>query len=329
MIRRSAELEAVAQRWASAYMAGDGEAMANLVSRDPATLYMGTDPAEVWTGSDVAVALPQHIAEVQEMLSPEFEFSSVVAYELGTAGWASISGPVKLRDQELQARVIVVFALDHGVWRVVLSQSILLTPNPEVIGFELTRGIEALLGEIGDAAEARIRDTMSEGTVAVMFTDIVDSTVWLTQLGDDVWARTVSWHDDTVRSIVEEYGGTVVKTLGDGAMVAFDSTRSAARAAQAIQRGITGTPDQPDIEVRIGIHLGEVVQTGEDYLGRAVNKAARIASMASGGEIRVSNSVAALLGDDPEFEFGSQVETVLKGLDGTHQIMRLAWHTED
>jgi len=325
MIRRSAELEAVAQRWAHAYMEGDGDAMANLVSRDAATLYMGTDPAEVWTGSDVAVVLPQHIADVQEHLAPKFDMATVVAYELGASGWASIDGPVELRGQNFHARVILVFALEQGVWRVVLCQNVLLTPNPEVVGIELTRGIEALLDEVGETAEVSIRATVTEGTVAVMFTDIVDSTVWLTQLGDDEWARTVRWHDDTVRSIVEEHGGTVVKTLGDGAMAAFDSTRAAARAARAIQQAVTSAADQPDIEVRIGIHLGEVVKTGEDYLGRAVNKAARIASMAAGGEILASNSVGALLEDDPEFELGSPVETVLKGLDGTHQVMQLAW----
>jgi class 3 adenylate cyclase len=329
VIERSAELEVVAQRWANAYMAGDGAALANLVSRDDATLYLGTDPAEVWAGRDVAVVLPQHISDVQEKLSPDFELSSVVAYELGTTGWASITGRAILRGREFRTRAILIFALEHGVWRVVLCENSLPTPNPEVIGVELTRGIEALLDEIGETGEVTIRDAISEGTVALVFTDIVDSTAWLTQLGDDRWAQTVRWHDDAVRSIVEEHGGTVVKTLGDGAMIAFDSTRAAARAARAIQQAVTAAADQPDIEVRIGIHLGEVVRTGEDYLGRAVNKAARIASMASGGEIQVSNSVAALLGDDPEFEFGPPVETVLKGLDGTHQIMSLAWQTEN
>ena len=77
--------------------------------------------------------------------------------------------------------------------------------------------------------------------------------------------------------------------------------------------------------MRIGLHVGEVVQTGDDYLGQAVHKAARIASTASGGEIQVSTSVAALLEDNPEFAFGPPVEFVLRGLDGTHRIMRLAW----
>ncbi len=83
--------------------------------------------------------------------------------------------------------------------------------------------------------------------------------------------------------------------------------------------------ERPDIEVRIGLHVGEVLVTGEDYLGRAVNKAARIASAATGGQIYVSNAVAALLDDDPEFAFGESSRVVLKGLDGSHEIVPLAW----
>ncbi len=164
---------------------------------------------------------------------------------------------------------------------------------------------------------------MSEGTVTLMFTDLVDSTAWLTQLGDDRWAETVAWHDATIREIVEDRGGSIVKMLGDGAMAAFDSTRAAAHAAVAIQEAISGAEAQPGLEVRIGLHAGEVVLTGEDYLGQAVNKAARIASAATGGEVQVSTTVAALLSDNPDFEFGDPVETTLKGLDGTHQVMPL------
>ncbi len=165
------------------------------------------------------------------------------------------------------------------------------------------------------------RASFAEGLVTVMFTDIEDSTGWTLRLGDNSRAALVSWHDRMVRSIVESHSGTVVKTLGDGAMAAFDSTLAAARAAKEIQRALTAATDKPDIRVRIGLHVGEVLRAGEDYLGRAVNKAARIASAAAGGEIMVSSAVAALLSDNPEFDFGASVNTELKGLPGTHTVI--------
>lgn len=305
-------------------MAGDGAAMANLTSRDPTTRYIGTDPDEVWRGTDVAIALPAHTEEIQERVTPTFDLGHIEAFETGTTGWAIVVGSVAFADIDaFEFRVILVFVLEDGVWRVVMCQNGLAIPNVEAVNVEITKGIEALLGEMDADGESVIRDRVSEGTVALMFTDMVDSTSWLTRLGDEPWSRVVSWHDEMVREAVELQGGVVVKTLGDGAMAAFDSTRSAARAAREIQTAVTAAADQPDIELRIGIHVGEVVLTGDDYLGRAVNKAARIASAADGGEVFVSNAVAALLGDDPEFTFGEPVDATLKGLDGTHQILPL------
>lgn len=309
-----------------AFMDADGAAMANLASRDAATRYIGTDPAEIWSGTEVATALPAHIQEIQERVTPKLDLGTIEAFELGTAGWAIVVGTVQFGDvSSFDIRTILVFALEEGVWRVVLCQNGLAFSNIEMVRVEMTRGIEALLGDMADDGESTIRSRISEGTVALMFTDIVDSTAWLTQLGDEHWTHLVQWHDEMVRGAVETHGGVVVKTLGDGAMAAFDSTRSAARAARIIQETMVAPSDRPDIEVRIGLHVGEVMQTGEDFLGQAVNKAARIASAASGGEIMVSNAVAALLGDNPEFAFGDPVETVLKGLDGMHQVLPLVW----
>jgi adenylate cyclase len=326
VIRESPELTAVAQRWVNAYIDGDGTALANLVSHDPAARFLGTDPTEFWSGEDVGRALPIHISEVQELVEPKFDLDHLEAFETGTTGWAIVAGKVVFANaSEFDIRMILVFVLEGGVWRVAMVQNGLAVPNPQAAGIELTRGVAALLDEVVDDGESTIRERVSEGTVTLMFTDIVDSTIWLTQLGDESWARVVGWHDGVVRDAVEGNGGVVVKTLGDGVMAAFDSTRAAARAACAIQSAVTTATDQPDIEVRIGLHVGEVMLTGEDYLGRAVNKAARIASAAAGEEIMVSSAVAALLGDDPEFEFGQSTDVVLKGLEGTHQVVPLQW----
>ena len=104
-------------------------------------------------------------------------------------------------------------------------------------------------------------------------------------------------------------------------MAAFDSTRAAARAAVEIQDELSRAADRPAIKARIGLHVGEVLRAGEDYLGQAVNKAARITSAAAGGQIMVSSAVAALLSDNPEFGFGPPVNSELKGLPGVHAVI--------
>lgn len=79
----------------------------------------------------------------------------------------------------------------------------------------------------------------------------------------------------------------------------------------------------PAMKIRIGLHVGDVVLTDDDYLGNTVNKAARIAAAARGGEIVASSSVRSLLGNDPEFGFG-EIQTVhLKGIEGLHEVTQV------
>ena len=305
-------------------MEADGKAMANLYSTSDAVRYFGSDPEEVWRGSEIATALPAHMLDLRDRLGVVIDIEELEAFELGQSGWASIHATVHFSDLDpVKMRVTLVFALEDGVWRIVHSSNGFVTANVEVVGIALTKGLEALLGEMGDTAEQQLRASISEGMATLMFTDIEGSTELLSRVGDEAWAQIVAWHDETVRRIVEQLSGTVVKTLGDGAMAAFESVRSAARAAIAIQAAMAGNADASDLRVRIGLHAGEVLQVSDDYLGQVVNKAARIASAASGGEVKVSTAVAALLADDGEFAFGPPADTELKGLPGVHPVITL------
>ena len=81
------------------------------------------------------------------------------------------------------------------------------------------------------------------------------------------------------------------------------------------------------MQIRVGVHIGDVVQTDDDLLGHAVNKAARIASSAEGGQIIVSRVVHAMLDESAEFSFGETIEAELKGMPGRHEITPLEWLT--
>ena len=133
------------------------------------------------------------------------------------------------------------------------------------------------------------------GTVTFLFTDIEGSTRLLQELGSD-YRSVQDQHTEIVRRSITEAGGTEVRTEGDSFFAAFVTPGDAARAAVAAQRDLASQswpPGRP-LRVRMGLHTGEGVLGGDDYLGLDVNRAARIAAAASGGQILLSEATAVL-----------------------------------
>ena len=161
-----------------------------------------------------------------------------------------------------------------------------------------------------------------DGTVTLLFSDIIDSTATNERLGDAAWMELLREHNGIVRGCVAQHGGYEVKSMGDGFMLAFKSARDGLNCAIAIQRGIrtrNGSADET-VEVRIGLHTGEAVQEQGDFFGKHVNLAARIGGSASGGEILVSVLLAQLVGPSGEFRLSERAAMALKGLDGEHVV---------
>ena len=124
-----------------------------------------------------------------------------------------------------------------------------------------------------------------------MFTDIEDSTTMLAAMGDDRWSEVLRWHDSTLRRLFDRFDGQEIKQRGggDGFFVAFASAEAALDCALAIQAAMTDGGDRrPPIRVRVGAHEAEATRSVDDYGGRGVHEAARIAALASGGEVLVS-----------------------------------------
>jgi class 3 adenylate cyclase len=166
-----------------------------------------------------------------------------------------------------------------------------------------------------------------EGTVTIVFTDIVDSTIMVFRLGDQAWLEVIRRHNAVIEELAAAHGGTVVETQGDGSMLAFSSARRAVACAQAIQQGIERAfaDSSPPIRVRIGIHTGDALQEAEHFFGTTVHYAARVASHALGGEVLVSSLVRDLVtsgASNLTFLEGREVE--LKGLDGRHRLYAVA-----
>jgi class 3 adenylate cyclase len=166
----------------------------------------------------------------------------------------------------------------------------------------------------------------ADGTVTLVFTDLGDSTSLNEQLGDHAWMAVLRAHHDLVRSLVDRHGGTTVKSQGDGFMLAFPSARRAVECAVEIQRAASRqVAGDTRLRVRIGIHTGEVLRQGEDFFGRHVNLAARVAAAAAPGEILVSSLVHGLVSGDHNLRFGGQRSVELKGFEHPEPVYEVAW----
>src|SRR5437667_1326176 len=134
------------------------------------------------------------------------------------------------------------------------------------------------------------------GTVTFLFTDIEGSTKLLQQLGDR-YAAVRDEHAAIIRRAIAEGGGVEVSTVGDSFFAVFRSPVGAVRAAAAAQRGLAAhhwSPGLP-VRVRMGLHTGEGVPGGDDYVGIDVNRAARVGDAAHGGQIVLSNATRTLV----------------------------------
>jgi class 3 adenylate cyclase len=185
---------------------------------------------------------------------------------------------------------------------------------------DLTRWMTEQRSEIATVAAP-------DGTVALFFSDIENSTARIEELGDDRWMKVLTAHDSLVRRAVDAHGGHVVKTQGDGFMVVFGEPADAAQTAIDVQQALA-TPRQRSLRqtpilVRIGLHVGETVSREGDYFGRNVALAARVAAAASGGEVLVSDELRSALADEPRFEFEPRGAVELKGLADRHTLWAL------
>ena len=149
----------------------------------------------------------------------------------------------------------------------------------------------------------------------VLFTDIVGSTAKASELGDEEWRRVLGRHHEAVRRALEQHRGHEVGTAGDGVLATFDGPARAVRAAAAAREAVRPL----GLELRAGVHTGEVELVGADVAGIAVHTGARIAAAAGPGEVLVSSTVKDLVtGSGIEFEERGEHE--LKGVPGTWRL---------
>ncbi len=149
----------------------------------------------------------------------------------------------------------------------------------------------------------------------VLFTDIVDSTAQMAQLGDSQWSELLEKHNALVRRQLTRYSGTEVSTAGDSFFARFDGPARAIRCATAIVQGV----EELGLEVRAGLHTGECELIDNDVRGIAVHIGARVAAEAGAGEVLVSRTVKDLVAGSG-LEFDDRGTVSLKGIPGEWQL---------
>jgi class 3 adenylate cyclase len=145
----------------------------------------------------------------------------------------------------------------------------------------------------------------------LVFTDLVDSTALAAVLGDARWRDLLSRLFEASRSELDRFGGREVDTTGDGMLATFDGPARALHCAAALQR----CASNHDVQIRVGVHVGEVELVGSDVRGIAVHEAARVMAAAAPGEILVSDLTRALAGASG-LRFEPRGSHEFKGLDG-------------
>jgi class 3 adenylate cyclase len=323
----SEEIRSVVQRFFEALRDGDQEAVSSRISRQAGFERYGSDPNEWWRDGDEAVLIFRQ--QMREMGGAyPFELSEVpTGYREGSVGWGGFQAWIVPpgRDDRALWRATFVLHLEHGDWKIVQAHSAMPVTN-ESQGFQLTTSVDEIAESVSVARPDLSSASAPDGTVTIAFTDIEGSTRMNDFMGDQRWLEILRAHNDVVKAVTTEHGGTIVKGQGDGFMLAFPSARRALRCADAIERAVTERFNDPGsmIRVRIGVHVGETVREADDFFGQAVNYAARIANQATGGEVVVSALVHDLLAPTGEFEFGEPRVVELKGISGAHRIFPVA-----
>jgi class 3 adenylate cyclase len=156
-----------------------------------------------------------------------------------------------------------------------------------------------------------------------MFTDIVGSTQLVEALGDEAWEVLLRWHDDTLRALFAANQGEEVVATGDGFFVGFDSPEAALACAVAIQRNLAEHRQAHGFapQVRIGVHASEATQVAQNFRGKGVHEAARIAALAAGGEVLASQVTAA----GTRYRATDSRTVALKGIAEPVEIVTVDW----
>jgi adenylate cyclase len=230
------------------------------------------------------------------------------------------------RDPALRATAVEVGLVDREWLAEPGRVPVRTTPALDVVQRFLERSVErrpSALGSIGlNALQLLSFDRPADGTtdtrqqpVSVVFTDLEGFTRYTARQGDEAALDLLGAHHRATGPIVRSRGGRVVKRIGDGLMLSFPSAESAVLASLELVEAEPGP-----LRLRAGVHTGEAVVTADDLIGHDVNVAARVAAVASGGQVLATIAVREVVGELRGVTFGRARRRSFKGVEQAVQV---------
>jgi class 3 adenylate cyclase len=289
------------------------------VARTPAAVD-GSDSA-----ANFAVLAPSAVRDDPEFVAAWRRVWRRVASPRASLAMAEFTtfGDVRLALPSVQAPTLVLYrshdrfaGKPHAVYLAEHIRDARLIELPGEDNLCLVGTPEVALGEIEQFLTGSRRPAEPDRVLAtVLFTDIVGSTQRVADLGDRRWRELLDAHDRAVRRQLERFRGREVNTSGDGFLATFDGPGRAIECACALRDAVRSL----GIEVRAGLHTGEIEVRGDDVAGMAVHIGARVAATAKPGQVLVSGAVPPLVvGSGLEFDDLGAHE--LKGVPGTWRL---------
>lgn len=228
---------------------------------------------------------------------------------------------------EVETPTLITHTVDNGVIHVGYGRLLhQLMPNSKLLEFPggdqfywlAPNWHEIVDAQIEFIAGIPVEAPAERGFAVVMFTDIVSSTQSSMETGDTRWRALLDSHDRITRAVVHEHRGETIKSTGDGFLCTFKSPLSAVKAALVLRRDLAAI----DLEIRAGLHAGEIEVRGHDISGAVVNLAARVAGSTEGDDILTTGALRDLLiGSDVQFEDVGLHQ--LKGFEGSWRLYRV------
>lgn len=244
----------------------------------------------------------------------------------------------------LQCPVLVLHRMDTPFFQIERARSLVASipdarlavlsgKSPFAWDTAVVNAVRPFILEVA-AAENRARFGVRSGTAfrTILFTDIERHGELMRTLGDTAARQVLREHERITREALRQHGGSEIKSMGDGFLASFGSAQRALECAAALQRALAesdlglseSSPMTRGLRVRVGINAGEPIAEDDDLFGTAVIAAARIASLAEGGEVLVANVVRELVAGKG-FLFSDRGEQPLRGLEDPVRLWQLLW----
>lgn len=327
-MQRCPEIESLTARWLRAIESCDSDLLGDLYSQQSGGRVIGTDPREWWSGySEFMPIWRAQLAEATASGGVIVDWSDVEGFENGTTGWVAARGVFRFLDRsDFPFRMTGVLELERGHWRFVQTHVSGGVHNEESVGLSFTTALDEVNESLRIEQPNLGAVAAPDGTVSILFTDLEGSTSLAERLGDERWVDLLHWHHRVVIESATSGRGFVVKSLGDGYMLAFASASDAVKCARQIVDALGVGWQDHRLAVRAGIHTGDAVRDKNDFYGHTVTVAARVAALANGGEVLVTRVVRDLT-RGRGFRWGPGRSVDLKGFSEPYEVMPLVVDT--